>query len=159
MAASMPALDEPFSLGKARTLRQGEDMTLIAAGGILGEALAAADDLALMGIRCRVLSMHTLKPLDEDAVYAACAETGGIVTVEENAVAGGLGGAVAETCLDSGFAPRCFRRVGLRAGFSSIVGSQKHLRKRYGMDAPAISKTVMSLIASKTSKPRLLGVK
>jgi transketolase len=159
MAATVTATDEPFRLGKARTLRRGDDMTLIAAGGILGEALAAAEDLAGNGIQCRVLSMHTLKPLDEDAVFSACSETGGIVTIEENTVAGGLGGAVAETCLEGGFAPRCFGRIGLRAGFSCIVGSQNHLRRRYGMDAASISNTVRKLIAARTEKPRLLGVK
>ena len=159
MAASATAVDEPFRLGRARTLRQGDDMTLIAAGGILIEALAAAEALARLGIQCRILSMHTLKPLDEAAVYAASTETGGIVTIEENTVSGGLGSAVAETCLEGGFAPRCFARIGLRAGFSCIVGSQRHLRKRYKMDAAAISTTVRNLIASRAEKPRLLGVK
>jgi transketolase len=92
--------------------------------------------------------MHTLKPFDADAVLAACRETGGIVTVEENTVAGGLGGAVGEVCLEAGVFPRWFNRMGLRAGFSSIVGSQEYLRKVYGIDARAISEVVRQRLKS-----------
>ena len=158
-AESTSVSDEPFMLGKARKVKDGDDLTLIASGGILGEALTAAENLAEEGIHCRVLSMHTIKPLDADAVYSACVETGGIVTVEENTVFGGLGGAVAETCLESGVLPGFFKRIGLRAGFSCIVGSQSHLRRRYGMDAPAISETVVNLMGSRVKKPRLLGMR
>lgn len=135
---------ERFQLGKARVLREGRDVTLIAAGGIVGVALEAATGLSHEGIECRVLSMHTLKPMDGEAVAAAARETGGVVTIEENTVIGGLGGAVAEWCLETGEVPRWFHRVGLRAGFSCIVGSQAYLRKQYGMDASAIQDTVLS---------------
>ena len=84
-------------------------------------------------IRCRVLSMHTLKPFDTDAVLRAAAETGGIVTVEENTIIGGLGGAVAETCLEGGVFPRRFQRIGMRDQFSVIVGDQAYLRRHYEM--------------------------
>jgi transketolase len=127
-----------FQLGKARTVRAGSDITIIAAGGILGEALHAAEQLALERVDCRVLSMHTIKPLDDEAVFSACRETMGIVTVEENTVEAGLGGAVAEICMEAGVVPGWFHRVGLRAGFSSIVGSQGYLRSRYGIDSAAI---------------------
>lgn len=138
---------ERFVLGRARTVREGSDASIIAAGGILGEALAAAEQLAGRGLSCRVTSMHALKPLDRDAVVAACRETGGIVTVEEGTLDGGLGSAVAEACLDAGVAPGFFRRIGLRSGFSSIVGSQPYLRKRYGLDADAIRDAVLSATA------------
>ncbi len=138
---------EAFVLGRARTLRDGADVTLVAAGGILEDALGAAEKLGNTGIRCRVISMHTIKPLDVEAIRAACKETGGIVTIEENTVDGGLGGAVAETCMERGFRPRFFCRIGLRAGFSSIVGSQFYLRKRYGMDQDAIIEKVKSALA------------
>lgn len=130
---------ETFTLGRARTVRDGTDLTLIATGGILGETLRAAELLAATGVECRVLSMHTIKPLDHEAIRAAATGTGGIVTVEEHTVEGGLGSAVAESCLDGGVAPRRFRRVGLRSGFSSIVGSQDYLRHRYGLDAEGIA--------------------
>jgi transketolase len=91
------------------------------------------------GINCRVLSMHTINPLDIGAVLAAARETGGIVTVEEHTTMGGLGGAVAEACLDHGVSPRGFARLGVRGGFTSIVGNQEYLRARYGLDRIAIA--------------------
>jgi transketolase len=138
---------ERFELGKARRLRDGDDLTLVAAGGILGVALAAADELRdRHGVQCRVLSMHTIVPLDADALLDAARSTGGVVTVEEHTVHGGLGGAVAETLLEAGVAPRVFHRVGLRAGFSSVVGSQDYLRSVYDLDQPAIVATVRRLL-------------
>ena len=139
--------DEQFQLGRGRVIRQGEDMTLMAVGGILGIALEAAERLVGEGIECRVVSMHTVKPLDREAILAACRETGGIVTIEEHTIDGGLGGAVAEVCLDAGVFPQTFRRIGLRAGFSSIVGDQEFLRSQYGMDARAIIAAVRTLLA------------
>jgi transketolase len=148
-AASTRQPGERFELGRARTLRNGDDVTLISTGGILAEALAAADQLsATRGINCRILSMHTVWPLDVNAVIAAASETGGIVTIEEHTVHGGLGGAVAEACLDSGVAPRGFARVALREGFSSIVGSQEFLRSRYRVDRAAIVSAAETVVRS-----------
>lgn len=147
---------EVFYIGKARTIREGSDITLIATGGILGAALEAADSLVEQGITCRVISMHTIKPFDGDAVLRACRETGGIVTVEEHTIHGGLGSLVAETCMDAGVRPTAFRRIGLRAGFSSIVGAQDYLRREYGMDAKSIAKAVAELVsAGSPTRPRL----
>jgi transketolase len=152
---------EEFTLGRARELRSGDDVTLIATGGILAEALAAADDLrANSGLKCRVLSMHTVNPLDVDAVLNAARETGGIVTVEEHTIRGGLGGAVAEACLDNGVSPRGFMRLGLRGGFTSIVGSQDYLRRLYGLDRGSISAAVESVARQSTGSgsARLLTI-
>jgi transketolase len=140
---------ERFQLGRARILRSGTDVTLIATGGILAETLAAADSLLEHhGIDCRVLSMHTVSPLDVEAVMAAARETGGIVTVEEHTIHGGLGSAVAEASLDSGVVPRAFCRVALRAGFSSIVGTQEFLRSHYGIDRSAIVAAAETVVRS-----------
>lgn len=145
-AGSTQRPGEHFKLGIARCLRDGPDVTLIATGGILGQTCATANALAdERGINCRVISMHTVSPIDIDAVVAAVKETGGIVTIEEHSVHGGLGSAVAEACLDAGVAPRGFARVGLRNGFSSIVGSQSYLRKRYGIDGAAITAAAESV--------------
>jgi transketolase len=144
-ASRTEAANEPFALGRARELRSGSDATVIATGGILSEVLVAADQLRHeRGIECRVLSMHTVNPLDIGAVIAAARETGGIVTVEEHTINGGLGGAVAEACLDNGVAPRKFKRLGLRGGFAAIVGKQEYLRSRYGIDHVAIRAAVES---------------
>ena len=137
---------EVFVLGKARQLRDGDAMTIIATGGVLDEALLAADALGEDGIACRVLSMHTIKPLDTDAVLDAARNTGGIVTLEEHNVLGGLGGAVAETCMEAGVMPRAFTRMGLQDVYSTIVGSQKYLRTHYGLDAAAVINTVRSTL-------------
>jgi transketolase len=140
---------ERFELGRARAVREGGDLTIIATGGILGAVLKAADELASGGVHVRVLSMHTIKPLDSAAILAACRETGGVLTVEEHTLDGGLGSAVAETCLDAGAHPRRFGRIGLSAGFSSIVGSQGYLRSKYGMDERAIVSRATELLAAR----------
>lgn len=127
-----------FQLGKARRIREGNTLTLISTGGILSETLAAADNLETSGISTRVISMHTIKPLDEDEIRAAVEETDVLITVEEHTVNGGLGGAVAEFCLENRLIPKAFHRIGLRTGFSSIVGSQQYLRHHYQVDKEAI---------------------
>lgn len=131
-----------FQPGKIRTVREGADVTLVATGGILGEALLAADTLANQGIRCRVLSAHTIKPLDTETLVTAADETNGIISIEEHAVDGGLGGAIAETLLEAGAFPGFFVRMGLRNTFCSTVGSQRYLRMVYSLDAAAITRTV-----------------
>jgi transketolase len=136
---------EVFRLGRARRMREGRDMTLVCTGGMLGDTLTAAESLEREGIECRVLQMHTLKPFDDESIFAACRETGGIVSVEEHTVEGGLGGLIAETCLEAGVLPRQFHRIGLRSGFATIVGSQPYLRQYYGIDAEAIKSTVRRL--------------
>lgn len=133
---------ESFQPGSIRTVRQGSDVTLAATGGILEEALLAADSLAEQGIFCRVLSVHTIKPLDTHTLVAAAKETGGIVSIEEHAVDGGLGGAIAESLMEAGVFPGFFVRMGLRNTFSSVIGSQRYLRKVYSLDAATIHRTV-----------------
>jgi transketolase len=129
---------ETYRLGVIRELREGRDFTLVCYGGILGSVLQAADTLRAEGVSCRVLNVHTVKPIDREALVRAARETGGILTIEEHTVEGGLGGVVAETLLEAAAAPRRFLRLGLRDQFSSIVGSQEYLRKRYGLDQEAI---------------------
>lgn len=147
-----PADGEQFEIGKIRTVRQGSDCTLVATGGVLAEAMAAAEDLSERGIECRVLSVHTLKPLDSETLAAAAQQTGGLLTIEEHTVEGGLGGAVAEVLLEAGVQPGFFQRLGIRGGFASAVGSQSYLRNRYGIDQAAIvaavSKRVIRRLAA-----------
>jgi len=141
------AADEIFTIGRSRVVRQGTDLTIAAMGAILEVALEAADDLAKsQGIRTRVLSVHTVRPLDIDAIVAAARETGGLITLEEHTVDGGFGGAVAEALLERGAIPRAFLRVGLRVGFCSAVGSQNHLRALYGMDKAGVIANVLRML-------------
>jgi transketolase len=138
---------EIFRPGFIRTVREGSDVTLAATGGILGEALLAANVLAERGIQCRVLSVHTIKPIDSDTLAAAASETGGMISIEEHAVDGGLGGAIAESLMDAGVFPRFFVRMGLRNTFSSVIGSQQYLRGVYSLDAASIVQAVSAKLS------------
>lgn len=135
---------EKFEIGKIRTIREGSDITIISTGGIMEEVLEAAELLEKNHkVTTRVLSVHTLKPFDSQTVLNAALETNAIITVEENVVEGGLGGLVAETCLEAGVVPKSFKRIGMRNKFSSIVGSQKYLRTYYQMDSNSIVQTAL----------------
>lgn len=141
-------INEPdFQLGKAITVRPGSDITLISTGGMLYDAVQVAEALNREGISARVLSMHTVKPLDADAVLSAARETQAIFTLEEHSIIGGLGGAVAEVLLESDTRPRTFKRIGLNGGFSSMVGSQEYLRAQYGLDSAGILQTVHTVLS------------
>ncbi len=143
-AASDPKPGEQFQIGQARVVREGGDVALIATGAILSETLLAADRLAALGISSRVISMHTIKPLDVQTVLTAARETAGIVTVEEHNILGGLGGAVAEACLEAETRPGFFARIGLADTFPTIVGDQNYLRARYRLNAEAIEAAVLA---------------
>lgn len=146
---SLPTANEnSFQLGKARTVRGGSDLTIIVSGGILDEALEAAIELSIKGIECRVLSMHTLRPFDGEAVLKASRETGGILTIEENTLYGGLGSAVSEISMEYGVYPKRFARLGLQGEFSSVVGSQSYLRGVYGLSKKHVCETAYALLRS-----------
>lgn len=127
-----------FTIGKSTLHKEGSDITLMATGGILVEANKAAEDLLKIGINVRVIGMHSIKPIDKDAIIDAAKNTGGIVTIEEHNIDGGLGSAVSEVCMDHGIIPHKFLRIGLDNIYSSIVGSPKYMRSRYFMDSEAI---------------------
>jgi transketolase len=137
----------PYEFGRARTLRDGTDCTLIGTGTVVAELVAAAQLLSQSGIECRVLSMHTVKPFDEQAVLAAAGETRAIVTVEENTILGGLGAAVAEVCLEQGVRPKHFRRLGIRDTYVSVVGDQQFLRAKIGIDSGSIATVVGRMLS------------
>ncbi len=134
--------DEVFSLGKARILQEGEDLTIVVTGGILSEVQRAAAKLKSRGISVQIISVHCLKPFDGETLLAACRKTQRIVTVEEHTLHGGLGSTVAEILMDQGVYPKVFLRLGLESGFSSIVGSQSYLRNQYGLDAKSIVRRI-----------------
>ena len=135
-----------FKLGKARLLREGNDFTIITAGGIAEEAIEASESLSLKGIECRVISMNTIKPIDFKQIIAACKETLGIITLEENNLAGGLGSAVSEVCMDFGVYPKKFKRMGMKDMYSAIVGSQKYLRSYYNLDSKAVVDNITKML-------------
>lgn len=144
-----PVLHRPgtvFELGKAIRLREGDDLTIISTGGMLSTALDAAVQLDARGIRSRVLSMHTLKPLDDDAIVAAASETSAIVTVEEHNRIGGLGSAVAEILAEKEGGRVPFRRIGLPPGFAPLAGSQEYLRAAHGLGTDSVVESVLTLL-------------
>ena len=135
-----------FSLGGSIKYRAGKDVTLLTTGGILRDVIQAAELLQEQGIDAGVVSMHSVKPIDKSAIATAANETGGIVTIEEHNLDGGLGSAVSEVCMDNGIAPKVFLRIGLNNRYSSVVGSQDYLKAHYEMDTSAIVKRVLELL-------------
>ena len=138
--------NEPFTIGKAKLMKPGSDVTIIAAGPIVYEALLAHDQLKAEGISVRVLNMHTLKPLDDEAVLSAARETGAIVTAEAAQVIGGLGGAVAELLVKHKPAP--VEMVGIQDRFMEC-GLPEELAAKYNLTAPALVAAVRKVIGRK----------
>lgn len=138
--------DAKFSLGKANQLRDGSDATVIANGLQVAEALDAADILEPRGISVRVIDMHTVKPLDIDAVAAAARDTGAIVTAEEHSVIGGLGSMVAQAAAVTRPVPIEF--VGIQDTYAES-GTPRELLERYGLVAADIVRAVEKVIARK----------
>jgi transketolase len=138
--------DYQFTLGRAVTMRQGEDATVIAVGIMVAKALEAADILARQGIDCRVINMHTLKPLDKAAVVKAASETGAIVVAEEHLAQGGLGSRVAQTVAKEKPVPMEFVNLGDRYASS---GKAEELLQRYGLTARDIEESVKSAVKRK----------
>jgi transketolase len=120
-----------FTIGRAITLRDGDDLAFIAMGETVVHARLAAAQLAEEGVNCRVLSMHTIKPLDIQSVIQAAEECRAIVTVEEHSVHGGLGEACAAVILQAGLSP-AFRVIGL-PDEDTVTGSQADIFRHYGM--------------------------
>lgn len=135
-----------FALGKAIRMRDGRDATLISTGGILQNTVRAAERLAKEGIETRVLSMHTLKPLDTEAVLAAARETRAIFTVEEHSILGGMGSAVAELLAEAEGPKVVFKRIGVPPGFSPHIGSQEYMQECHGLTDEGIAKSVAGVL-------------
>ncbi|HKT00486.1 MAG TPA: transketolase family protein [Rugosimonospora sp.] len=135
--------DYAFQPGKAVTVRDGHDVTLISNGTVLWRALVAAEQLATQGVSARVISMPTVKPLDVDTVLAAAAQTRGILTAEEATTAGGLGGAVAETLAQHH--PARMKILGIPE--FAPTGSAGFLLDRYGMSPEGIAQNARALLA------------
>ena len=127
--------DSPFTIGKANVMREGNDLAIIACGVMVYEALVAAEQLSARGVQARVLNMHTLKPLDEEAIALAARECGAIVTAEEHQVHGGLGSAVAEVVVAKHPVPMEFVAVRDRFGRS---GKPEELMAAFGIKSPDI---------------------
>lgn len=138
--------DAPFEIGKAQVLRRGNDATIIACGHLVWPALQAAKALAEEGISVSVINMHTVKPLDEDAIVKAAKESGAVVTAEEHMRNGGLGEAVAGVLARVYPVPQEFIAVNDSFGES---GKPMDLMAKYGLDTENIVKATRKTIARK----------
>ncbi|HUW84749.1 MAG TPA: transketolase C-terminal domain-containing protein [Phycisphaerae bacterium] len=138
-----------FEIGRAVQVRTGRDVTLISTGAMLKETLSAADQLARQGIEAGVLSMHTLKPLDRQALRQAAEQTGAIVTVEEHSVIGGLGSAVADFLAEADLSYVRLRKHALPDELQRKVGSQQYFRRLSG----SIVASVKLLVAEPAGAP------
>jgi transketolase len=144
--AKVPTMENrlPFKLGEASLLRPGNDVTIVACGIMVLEALKAADELAKKNISARVLSMTTVKPLDEAVLLSAARQTRGIVVCEEHSVIGGLGSAVTEYLCEAH--PTKVLRVGVKNRFGQS-GEEKDLLKEYRLTAADIITAAQAVIA------------
>ncbi len=141
--AAVPVInDKPdykFEIGKGNIVREGNDVTIVATGICVDSALGAAEKLAADGISAEVVSICTIKPLDDDLIVQSAKKTGKVVTVEEHSVIGGLGAAVCE-CLSANL-PTPVKRLGMQDVFGES-GSASDLMKKYGLDAEGVYKSV-----------------
>ena len=140
----LPVSSPTFAIGRGVTVRDGVDIAFIATGETVGHAVLAAEKLCERGLNCRVLSMHTIKPLDADAVRAAGRECGAVVTVEEHSVHSGLGEACAAVLMQAGV------RVPLRiVGIPdehTVTGGQADIFRHYGISMEGLSATATNLL-------------
>ena len=134
----------PFTIGVANLLRQGRDVTLMANGLMVSRALMAAEILAQEGIEARVLDMHTIKPIDREAVLAAAKETGAIVTAEEHLAAGGMGSQVARVVVETHPVP--LKMVAIEDTYTES-GKPEELLKKYGLTAEHIAASAQEAIS------------
>lgn len=141
---SIEGAGEEFQIGRAVRLREGSDVVLIATGASVTQAIAAHDLLRDSGVSARVLNMHTIKPIDREAIEAAATEVGRIVTVEEHFVNGGLGGAVAEVMAELGSGRLV--RLGLQDEFVMEIAAYPDILELVGLDAASIAAAARSLL-------------
>lgn len=137
--------ETPFQIGKAVVLHEGNDVTLISYGSTVSEALTAAHQLALKGISARVLNMHTIKPLDTEAIIQAAQETKVVITIEDHQIIGGLGSAVAEVIAQEGIRVP-FQIVGVLNQFGES-GTAEELLEKHGLNSGHIIRHVTQLLA------------
>lgn len=145
--------DYPFDIGKAHTVKDGEDATIIATGYMLTEAIKASDILDKEGVDLRIINMSTIKPLDEEAVIKAAEETGAIVTAENNSIIGGLGEAVAAVLAEN--IPTPMVMVGVEDEFSQsgrITKEVDELKVHFKLGAEDVASAVKECIAKKNRR-------
>lgn len=142
---------EDFEIGKAITIEDGSDVCLLSTGNMLPEALEAGRLLGEQGVSARVVSFHTVKPLDEACLAEAFQRFQRVVTIEEHSVIGGLGAAVAEWAVDTGADARKLMRVGTPDKFFKKSGEQEFARECLGLTGHQIAERVRATVKQRTS--------
>lgn len=138
--------EDVFEIGKANVMREGKDITVIACGIMVSEALSAAENLKEEGIDVKVVNMHTIKPIDEECIIKSAKETGAIVTAEEHQMAGGLGSAVAEVVVRN--CPVPMEMVAVNDSFGQ-TGTPEELMKEYNLTQGDIVKAIKKVVTKK----------
>ena len=138
--------DEPFEIGKAIVLTEGADVTIVATGHLVWEALTAAEALNEQGIKAEVINIHTIKPLDEEAILKSLSKTGCIVTAEEHNIIGGLGESISRLLVSNKPMPQEFVAVQDTFGES---GTPEQLMEKYGLTSSDIEKAVKKVLDRK----------
>ncbi len=138
--------EDIFEIGKANIMREGKDMTVIACGIMVSEALKAAEHLKEEGIDVKVVNMHTIKPIDEECILKSAKETGALVTAEEHQMAGGLGSAVAEVVVRN--CPVPMEMIAVNDSFGE-TGTPEELMKEYHLTQEDIVKAVKKVLVKK----------
>jgi transketolase len=135
-----------YQIGKGQVLREGNDAAIIATGVMVHNALAAAADLQAKGLNCRVINIHTIKPVDKEIILKAVEETRAIVTLEEHSIIGGLGSAVAEVLAEEKNNRVYFKRIGFEDTFCLDYGKRPCLQEKYGLSAAFITKEIQGML-------------
>lgn len=151
--SSVPTLNDEnsykFEIGKAVVLREGKDISIFATGIMVSEAMKAAETLKGEGIEAEVVNIHTLKPIDSDAIVASVKKTGAAITCEEHNVIGGLGSAVCEVLSENH--PAIVKRIGVMDTFGES-GKPSELLKEYGLTAEDIVSITRSVLSKKAAR-------
>ena len=143
LATPVPEEDRPFEIGKANVMRQGTDAVVFACGMMVGESLAAAEQLAAEGKQVAVINGHTIKPIDAACVREWAEKCGNVITVEEHSVIGGLGDAVADVLMGQ---VNCkFKKIGVQDQFGQS-GKAKDVLREYGLTAPQIAEAIKAAL-------------
>lgn len=133
-----------YTIGKAIEVLEGTDVTIFSTGSSIYECMMASKELRKEGLSVGVIDMHTIKPLDEEAIIKYANKTGAVVTVEDHSINGGLGGAVAEVLCESGYCGK-FKRVGMPDEFA-VLGSPDEVYQYYGVERVGIAKTIKKML-------------
>jgi transketolase len=150
---TIPYSRNDFKIGKAIPMTEGNDAAVFTYGSMLPIAIDAAKDLKCKGIAMRVYNMHTIKPLDNNAVLEAAKECDMVFSLEEENIIGGLGGAIAELLAEHSDIPYRFRRLGIPDTYLEKAGSYAWLLNHYGIDVHGVVETIEKLLASPPPPP------